>query len=512
MADMVIDEGTILGCRPDKNQRRNSQYFADVLNLAPVEDGLKQLPIFTKPWTTPSITITHPNPRAFLYARDALNTANAMYHLVAATALYKIPGNSTTATQITTYNPASPGSTKAITSGYGWDYAALGDCYFLTNASNLVWYIPSNTDGKTFVTNGSFACHCLANHQTRLVIGGPNGTTSNTNWSAIFDTWRDASPTKEFVVTDENSALGRAWIMWSHQGGGDVDVPYVALMAALGLPTQTMADKFHEYIVQSIETGEMGMLPLEHTGDVVHLLPLGDDLIAYGNAGISRLVFTEFGYQEVPLLDLGLDGRLAADGDEVAHAFVAGGQVYTLDLVNGLKRRKYEEFVGDLMTGGNIIVSFEPEQRWWFITDGVKGAVLTHTGFARTELMPTSVLPGYKGVATALTSSNKAIAQTCILDGGSRRVWEIPFVKLATTDLDPTGWKARVDWRFNKDASFTNGTLAAVDDRGIGRVKTSGTEFQIYLEASDHSKVDLEYLEVQFAEGRKRSLRKLVDA
>ena len=305
-------------------------------------------------------------------------------------------------------------------------------------------------------------------------------------------------------------------------------MPFVRLMACFDTPFDIFADKLEEVIISAVEAGQMGPFPLMHTGEVMVLKVFQGDLIAYGVNGVSRLAWTEQGYRETKLSDLGIPGRGCVNGDEREHVFLTNQGDLCRLTSDGVEVLGYREFLGVLAgvgapTDGNdedhwyiadchVVIAFDPLERYYTISDGTTGYTLTPTGLGGSnDIMPQSMVRSYGveglvGTAVEADPVTGVTLVTGIFDNGTRDVWQIETVRLATTDTG-AGWSVAIDYRFEKSAAWTRSAAVTCDDRGYARVNVSGIEFRVVCTATNRTLVDLERIEVEPTVGKKMSLR-----
>lgn len=397
---------------------------------------------------------------------------------------------------------------QAITVGGGvWHSAGFGETnWFMTNGATLVWNMPSNVNGVVQGIESSVVFQSLCNHDDRLVLAGPSGTWfSDPNWTALFEHWKmtsDRPGRSRSFVTTENMTIGTDWIIVSERGGGDLTLPYMMTLAMLGIyPDGYDFTTFKEVIYSAIENGTIIIHPVVKSGPIRAVKAIGRDLVVYGERAVVLLTLTENGYVErdEPLVSLGVPARGAAGGDSKINLFVTNtGYGYTWDGSN-LRPLDYQEYFG-AMTQANLVVSYDPEEKYFWIADGATSYCLTRKGLGESKtIVPSSVFRSpYR---TALVGCHVATGEDDVeltwntVDGGDRRMYQTTFMKLASTDTTPDGWTAYVLHRHDAGASFESTDGTAVDKRGMALVQVPFTEAKPHLTATDYSKVTLDRLD-----------------
>ena len=166
-------------------------------------------------------------------------------------------------------------------------------------------------------------------------------------------------------------------------------------------------------------------------GEVYHVRRLGDDVIVYSSAGITRMFpvsspAATFGFEE--LHDVGLLNRGAMNGDKNQHLFVDGDYVAWRVTAKGLEELGYAEYIAglDAEYGAGFdqptIVSYNPYKKDFYISDSEKSLLLSPYGM-------TSFPSPVNTVWNCIESYNKPVE--LVTDGG---------LELWTGD-DPDHWR-----------------------------------------------------------------------
>ena len=501
MPDFILQEALSKGLREDSNNSRNSQELTALNDLIPTEWGLKQIPVVTYPLSSPSLSMSWPHPQILNGEFNKLLANKTTIHEINLSAL-------------TGASLSFVGSVAPTTSSQPWEMASFAEnIWFLTNITNFVYRLPANASGNAAVVT-AFTVNSLANHNGMLVLGGVGGTLPAT-LEAFFDEWKELDFTGDRTVS-EDTTLAKNWIVYSDMGGGARDVPFYSFMQMFEEPAATAPTTEMMVVIRDqLERGEIGFFPLKREGDIKRLLPLGNDLVAYTRSGVSILRMTEAGYREEEILDIGVLYSGNVGGDKSQHIFITEqADLYRLR-GNELEKLNYREYM-DTLTLSATVICYDPDERYFTISDSNNGFTLTRTGLAATDaILPSSMcrMQGYEGLAGTPVNEGGTVAAsltTDIFDAGSRGVHEIVYVNIATTDTTTAGWTVQVMWRMNKNDNFTTESAVTFDDRGVARVKVSGIEFKLILTAEDRTKVDLERIEVVLRQGGKKKLRQLI--
>lgn len=395
-----------------------------------------------------------------------------------------------------------------------------------TNGKNLLFtstFHGLEQGGETkIVTQPSttLSVNALASLRNRLVVGGPAlGSTwlASSAWTAVLAAWRrgaDQDYRRDLQIAEDTTLINGQWIAVSEYGGGAVDLPYVPLMAMLGMyGAATFAD-FEEVILSRIESGDIALLPVGHT--VMGIVTVDHaHIIALTTTGAVLWEQAEdTGWRFSLLRNVGgitargccLQGTsmeslwLSSQGDLYMYGERAKTYPGAEYCDGGVYRLGYREHLIGL-TPANVGIAYDPLLQWYWISDGTSTYVLTETGLGLSKKVhPTqlvrpnaeNVLHGYGSVS----GSAAVIVETEMFDGGVRGVREATSVRLATADTDPSGWGAALGWRVRKSDAIAYSTPVTTDTRGHAITKQSGIEHSIKLTASDCSKVDLDRVDV----------------
>lgn len=508
MPEFRIVEGLTTGIRRDSRQDRNEQGLLDMTNLIPTEWGAKAVPrsiplpqgssptnypLFSTVSDWPFPMVVHGEGNVLLCDRDDIydGTSTSPIDLVGGFAL------------------SSTGNTT-------WELAPFEeDIWFLANGKYLVYKVPSNLSGYAAVVDDWYPL-TIANFKGRLVMGGLSAGAGSipSKLTGFFEEWKEMD--HAFTRTlGEDTNLNDTWLVYSDFGGTARDVPFLDFMSMFdeygGNSISTdLKNDMNVVIRDALERGAIGFFPVKNKGRIFSIRPVGDLLMVYTSKGVSRIRMTESGFVEDDVHDVGVSARHQVGGDIREHIFVdRASNLNRVDENGNVSRIGYADhmiFIG----GSGLLISLDPLERFYALSNGDYGYMLTRTGLCKTPcMMPTSYWRnGTLYGPTIETTGTAATIETDIFDGGFRGVHEVVHVRVATTDT--IGWTVTVKWRLNKNDAFTSEDAVAFDDRGDARVKVSGIEFKLLLTASNRSLVDLERIEIELRQGGKKKFRQLM--
>lgn len=426
-----------------------------------------------------------------------------------------------------------------------WDVAAFRDSWFATSGNQLIYKAPSTEGNRVAGHNVGFTCNAVSNWNDRLVLGGCSGSRfSHASFTSFYNLW--LSRDKRNVVTSEDDTFNTSWLILGPPVGGDSGIPNGALLALLGLPSDTVYTSVYEPRVRSwAENGTVDLFPCRYTGAILRTKVFNGDLIVYGTEGISRIRQTEIGPVEERLSPIGLWARGAVGGNESEHLcvcsdnnmYMAGGGamryaregVYAPEQIGSdFYRLGFAEFADKLNSGvptGYATITHDPqEQRYWWAFSN-DGYLLTKTGLCRSlGVLPSAILrlPGSASLlGAAKTDATGFLAvtlQTLPFDAGRRDTFIIPEVDLTVVDTDSNAanrWKVVPYAKLQKHESMiTHASWAELADiRGRASIELLALEAAIRLTAVDRTKVDIDDGLIFVAEpGKTPSMRKWLTA
>jgi len=409
--------------------------------------------------------------------------------------------------------------TGTIPTGSGpWHLADFQDCMFLCNGSCLVarlylyglwgWFVAQD-DGGTY----TLAPKTVVNYRNRLLIGGLPASTawfSDANWQTLWKTWIEHSP--KDVMTYQDLVMGPNVWVYSDLGGGDYYWPFIPELAMLGVLGQTEVETLGYLYIDRIKTGAIGFIPMPWQGNILAGAPIGDALATYGDGGGTAIVpQAEDGlaiYRTIERARIGIAARGAAGGDADAQAFFdKAGVVWTMGPDLQLTRRGYAEFVSPL-ADANTVVTLDPDQRDFHITDGVTGYVVSKTGLGRSTRFPTNLsyistgLIGVYAPASAEDVTFEIITDT--FDMGVRGIKTIKSVEIGATNV--TILKVAVEFKFANGTTFFRTAEVAVTDEGIAFPIASGADFRLRLTGTWGTNGKIDYANIDWNQTDKRSV------
>lgn len=356
------------GIRREPTPTANVAFVESCQNLIPDTGGLSSVPGFARPGDLEAQPKNFPFPQIFKGDSIRVSLGEATVRTMT--------NNFSVSTNVTLNLRA--GGTGAITPGGVWHFESFLDNYFASNGQSMVYRIQSD-DGDTFISD-SFLAQAVGRHNYRLVLGGLSGSwLSGARWQEFFRTCLETNQSQTVIhdaLTADNS-----WVIFGESGGGGVDAPFYAFACACGLYGNTGFDEAKEIIWDSVERGDIGLIPLRKVSNIRALKQLGNRLIAYGDNGISEIQQIEGGMQETLVVDFGIPGRGCVGGDDRRHVFFdAAGNLYSWYANQDRPERLGYAAIFSQYLAERTVISHDPSEGYFWITDGGRTYVLTDTG------------------------------------------------------------------------------------------------------------------------------------
>lgn len=519
-APFEIREALKTGLRPDARMPRGSVALVEMRNLKPTPEGAlspEKLsypisdPVFAQDWPFPILKRGDTPPTAgdveralFFYDGTQLRTVDESDWSTAVVALWQAADLSSSAT---------------LTAGGGAvDAVSFSESYWITDGVNLIAKTPRNT--KTMVFDDTvLKCSALAAYDDRLFLGGLEGTHfASTRWSTIYDTWRDVSGGNVFTGIDET--LDTQYLMYSDESGGDDDWPFELLKGMLGFEDgDAELDAMVELLIRdAFIQRRVGIIPCRFTGPIRTLKRLGANLVVYGQRGISLLSKGPGGgYTETPISRRGVPSRGAVAGDDSEHTIInTDGEVWRF-ASSGVVRLGFKEFIASL-TLASAIISFDPEFREYWISDGVATYILTPSGLGGpVSLLPSSLVRSYAtatliGTAPTVdfnitvtpptdldhTDSDIVLIRTVPVDLGRRGQKHVTTIHVASEGI--RDGRATVHYRQDQtSATFTRRNQDKVNLKGVARIDVNLVDGMIeVLGVAPTQDAEYNYIEARY--------------
>ena len=245
-------------------------------------------------------------------------------------------------------------------------------------------------------------------------------------------------------------------------------------------------------------------------GEVFHVRKLGGEVIGYSSKGITRMVpvsspATTFGFDEVD--NIGLINRGALNGDANIHCFVdVEYNLWKFEKGGVPKLLGYKEFIGQLTTA-DIIVSYDSNEKDFYISDGVKTFLLSQYGLTEVPQHPSAIW--YDRDSYILPEVEDSYSPAVVIDrvdfgyNGQKTIFGIEVGKQDIDDLE-----VAIDWRLDSNVSFKRTGYKPFNSQSSAVNIISGNEFRVVLRGSELlSNPKLDWLKARYKMTDMRGIR-----
>jgi len=306
-----------------------------------------------------------------------------------------------TTTAETVYDITDPTTSTTIsTDGDTWQVADFHGVWFATNGTELIVKTPNFSNFNAMLaTDPVFQAVGASNNRWYAggIAHGAGVWFDSAQWTAFFNAWKDRG--SEGEITYDDQAMGANWVMFSEIAGGQISWPFITMLSALSFSTSADFDLIREDIIQSVETGQMGIIQMPWQGSVYAIKQLGQYTIVYGNSlgGITALTAD---HQKIPIADVGLDfrGAVVSRDDMTEHLFVdALGQVWKLNSQLQLTQLTKQGAL-ILSTSEQTVCAYDPIKEVYWISDGIRSYAFSDTGLSEHYTFMTGIMRSGSGL------------------------------------------------------------------------------------------------------------------
>lgn len=335
-----------------------------------------------------------------------------------------------------------------------WDFMDFGDYLVLLNGAVIVYYDVSGTAYTSMASSSTFPRFLTGTNFKGQLVGG-NVKTS----------WHDC---------------GTKSLVWSKIG--DVDFT----------PDKQNTAGYWQNVWD---------------GDIKRVMRLNDVVMVYCENGVVAAIPSgpTFGFKE--LSGVGIPVKGAAGGNELEQVFVDQKNFLWRVKGNGeVIKLGYQDYMANL-TAANIVISYDPSEKEFYITDGVTSYLLTEWGLSEVWQAPTSVasIDGDSlGVYTDLSNVTFELI-TDILDFGVRGLKTVEFMELGIDDANTV--QTAVAYRYAKGGSFADLAYQVNNNEGVSHIGASAEEFKLKVKSSNYTGINLDWIKVHYKFTDKRYTR-----
>ena len=248
------------------------------------------------------------------------------------------------------------------------------------------------------------------------------------------------------------------------------------------------------------------------TGTIWKIKKIGNRLIIYGDGGKAVLtpINTPISGYGIHRMDgFGVRSGNHIDGDENVHGFISSDyNWYTVNKEAQFTKHGYQEFMQDLVENGLTRVSYEPQSKRFYISNGIKGYVFNQWGLYSTHQLVTSI-GNYRGKTLCgffdIGDDNGFKLVTDILDFKIRGLKTLETMEVGCDSS--TEVRVGVDFRYNKMENFERGDLKRTNPRGGAAILKTASEFRLIIQSDSYSEMNLDYINMNIKVVDKRMIR-----
>lgn len=472
----VIEEALRQGLRPDDRVARNMPFLEGMTGLIPSPYGAVSPEVVGYPITSPALTMAWPFPQVFRGRDTTL--------LCYGTSIYTVDESdwSTSALAVFDWSDFEDDGTltaDSITTGGPWQFMDFYNAWMLFNGSCVVIKLP-RLSSSVFVDDTVTVNAGIAYQEGRAFMGGFDKSDQwSSAWQTFFQGYDDNVPDQVSGILDLTQGAGQNWVWWSSIGGGDLlfflSQKYL-VYGSLDATDSTGWGVDNPFIHELWKRNEMGFRPMPWRGQVQAFKQLGNAMIVYGEDGITPLnpyssPVPTFGLGTIAGLPegIGIAGRAAVGGSEQQHVFIdhAGG-LWRVTANMQAQYLNYAHIFSDMLDG-TIIVSYDPREEHFWITDGTDCYVLTSSGLGGpVDQKPSGLFVGSDGDLYGARSDSEADAialTTGEFDISERGRKSIKAVQCALSGL--TDRKITTYGRVSDHGSYIAAPSRPINNQGV---------------------------------------------
>jgi hypothetical protein len=515
------------GLRADWRTKKGTPGLVEALNVKVLQHGIVPYEPVTVPISQDSLSLAGlvlnwPEPRLYRGAKRTIMSYRQD--------LFYVDERDWTFQQMEIYNYNSQASTIQPLAGGIWQMIDFYDTWLMTNGMGVVFH--TNKEIALQGTDKIFWSHAMratagCAHRGRAVLAGFD---PDKKWNAIFRTFASTGTNHALLTgTALKSAdadghlfknLGDNFVLWSAIGGGDLlcffDESVSNIFETGWLAGADYNVTNRPYFVEFLRRNDWGFMPMPWQGVVRQMKPLGKMVIAYGDGGVTALIpYSEptptYGMQHISSIGIACTG--AVDGDDLQHVYIdQEGTLWTIDANLTATRLGYKEWLQDML-GTDIVVTFNPQYREWYICNGFKTLLLTQSGLTRCGQLVTSgfwAQGAMLGLGQHETAMNRqAIVVTDSFNMGTQAIKKLGYVEIGFRDKSVfEAVQVAVDYRYQHTNDFIRTPFRSINREGMVYFPVSGCEMRLVLKYADFENAEPpDYCYVRWQLSDKRYVR-----
>jgi hypothetical protein len=445
--ELVIEEALKKGLSPDQNIPFNSQWLYDCLGFRVGRQGLEAYKNLTKPF--PSIfNIFYSWPYPQVLVGDSYSILIMRDSITNQEDLvYTISADHQTLTHLFSIDELTFGKGSLM------EIADFGEYFVMVNGVITIVYNPTLTAWVPSLATSTFPLmKTICNFKGQLFGGG------------LKSPWYDCDET---------------FYIWSKIGSADFTID---------------------------QDNEAGYRRCPFGGNIYHVRRLGDAIIGYSSKGITLINPTQSTYGFKELDNIGLINQGAMNGDLNQQIYV--GEDYILRRISskGLEELGYQHLMEQLISN-DIIVSYDPSNKDFYISDGVKTFLFSQYGMTRVGQNPSTVWR--KNNQTYILPSTLSVEKPFICSEvfdmsyrGHKTVFVVESDAFSISEPE-----AGIDYT-NNSTIFTNDIYKPINNQGIASNTVSGNNFRFRIRFSSiNEDFKISYIKVRYKMTDLRGIR-----
>lgn len=451
-----------------------------------------------------SVTYAPPFPQMFKGEKHVF--------LATQTKLYVVDTASWTLNRILTYDGYDANLQANIVSDGVWDFLDFGDSYMFFNGTSWVYKgghatMVGETE-KTYLVNTP-AIQSACKFHGRAVYGGFSGTVWNSAWEASL---------RSLLKTDTGLAarfddIGSNYVWWTGVAAGDMFWLIYPQLAFTG----TLNANYEEsipYYVQNMWRGDSDFMPMTFKGAVVRMVPLGDNIIVFGEDGVTVMVYakeeTTFAKYKAEVPTIYQRGAVGASQDALIYVDKSG-QLWHWD-AKGSELLGYQEYMLPLCQSGNVNIFYDEVESDFIITGPSKSYILNKQGLSEVGRVLTGYVHGYTPARVATfvetgvggAEDVEMLLTSHVLDAGTRACKTVMHIEVGLSSGSLTDITVALDFRYTHAATFTRTSFVPLNDEGFAQVPVNCLEFRWVVKSANYKTTIVDYVRysVQFDDAR----------
>jgi hypothetical protein len=234
---------------------------------------------------------------------------------------------------------------------------------------------------------------------------------------------------------------------------------------------------------------------------VLRILQLGKSIVVYANNG--RIVMEPstvnhtFAYGMEQMYGLGIASGNHVAGDDRVHGYIdLRNDFWTIDTAGDFTKLGYREFIGR-MDNDNIVVSYYPVDRRFYICDGHECLIINSHGAYHTNQLVSSVMQKFDGLLVGTIfgkSDREARLTTEWLDFGSRGIKSVESLLISTNNAPGVSCELTVDYRMQRNEAFKRFNWITSGPTGEAGIHVAALDFRLAVKISDFRNIEIDSL------------------